>query len=309
MNLAKGAKFGERFGSPPCPMGNVDLRRKTRVTTNHQTPDWLEAAYKQSPIHDDILAAHLSKPFHWKARSSVAKSARYSLIFGEATLNALSQLTSIRGKKIADLGCGDGEMSALFSRGGAVVYSVDVDLQALRRAGELFQIQAPGPCFLINAQVEALPMATESIDVTFSRSTLQYMDISRVLAEIRRTLRQGGVAIFNENLPNNPFVQLYRSLRFIRAKLTGNTGYINTIREYFSTKDLKLLQRDFTVSVKYYHLLRPITIFPLRITRKYECLLWLDKSLASLDSYLLQRMPRLQKYAWQISIVAIKKGK
>jgi ubiquinone/menaquinone biosynthesis C-methylase UbiE len=151
-------------------------------------------------------------------------------IHGDATRNGLRHLSSIAEKAILDLGCGEGSMSVPFARFAGSVYCIDIDHQALTAAKRKLAREAACPFLTINAKSEALPIATESVDVVFSRSTLQYTEIPSVLAEIRRVLRVGGLLILSENLPGNIFVKAYRWSRYIRSKISGDTTYIDTIR-------------------------------------------------------------------------------
>jgi SAM-dependent methyltransferase len=231
-------------------------------------------------------------------------------IHGDATRNGLRHLSSIAEKAILDLGCGEGSMSVPFARFAGSVYCIDIDHQALTAAKRKLDREAACPFLTINAKSEALPIATESVDVVFSRSTLQYTEIPSVLAEIRRILRVGGLLILSENLPGNIFVKAYRWSRYILSKISGDTTYIDTIRHYVSDKEVDSLRRSFRiVSLRYFHLCRPLTIYPI-MTRNHTSawLINLDHFLKRLDDFALAKWPFLQHYAWIVSLVAIKEA-
>jgi ubiquinone/menaquinone biosynthesis C-methylase UbiE len=232
-------------------------------------------------------------------------------IHGDATRNGLRHLSSVAEKTILDLGCGKGEISVVFARFAGNVYCIDIDHQALTAAKHKLESEAACPFLTINAKSEALPIATESVDVVFSRSTLQYTEITSVLAEIRRILRVGGLLILNENLPSNVFVKAYRLRRFVRSKFSGDTIYIDTIRHYLSHNDVDSLQPFFRiVSLRYFHLCRPLTIRLIMTSNHASAwLINLDRFLKRLDEVALAKWPFLQHYAWIVSVVAVKEAK
>jgi SAM-dependent methyltransferase len=228
-------------------------------------------------------------------------------IHGDATRNGLRHLPSIAEKAILDLGCGEGDMSVAFASFAGSVYCIDIDHPVLTTAKRKLDREAACPFLTINAKSEALPLATESVDVVFSRSTLQYTEIPSVLAEIRRVLKVGGLLILSENLPGNIFVKAYRLARYMRSKISGDTTYIDTIRHHVSDKELDSLRRSFRiVSLRYFHLCRPLSIYPIMTGNPSAWLINLDRFLKRLDDFALAKWPFLQHYAWVVSVVAIK---
>src|SRR5262249_28652190 len=108
---------------------------------------------------------------------------RQDLIHGEATRYSVFSLGSIENKKILDLGCGEGKMFTYFLNNGAIVYASDCNFQTLLNARKSPVSCRDARCFLINAWSEMLPISSQSIDIVFSRSSLQYTDIDSCIVE------------------------------------------------------------------------------------------------------------------------------
>ena len=98
-------------------------------------------------------------------------------IFGGAERFSLSKLGDILEKVALDVGCGDGQMSAALKSRGTTVIRLDIDRAALAKAVQSHKTQcAPGNCWFLCGRSESIPIHSDSIDIIFSRSTLQYME-------------------------------------------------------------------------------------------------------------------------------------
>jgi SAM-dependent methyltransferase len=113
-----------------------------------------------------------------------------------------------RGRRVLDLGCRSGALTRHFLDGNEVV-GLDVDAAALAKAEALgiTPIQA-------NVE-EPLPFEDASFDAVVAGELLEHLQFPDALvAEIRRVLRPGGVAV--GSVPNAFRVQ--SRLRFLRGK-------------------------------------------------------------------------------------------
>lgn len=101
------------------------------------------------------------------------------------------------GLDVLDLGCGGGFMAEPLARRGATVVGVDPCPQAIAVAAR----HARETRLAIDYRVgrgESLPLATRSIDVVVCVDVLEHVDdLDRVLAEMRRVLRPGGLLMFD----------------------------------------------------------------------------------------------------------------
>jgi ubiquinone/menaquinone biosynthesis C-methylase UbiE len=100
------------------------------------------------------------------------------------------------GRPVLDVGCGAGVEVARFARGGARVVGLDLadSAAALTRQNLAQQGLSAG---VTTADAEALPFPDNSFDCVYAHGVVQYAaDDHRVVAECRRVLRAGGLAIF-----------------------------------------------------------------------------------------------------------------
>jgi SAM-dependent methyltransferase len=102
----------------------------------------------------------------------------------------------MKDKDVLEVGCGAGVDLVRFARGGARVTGVDLAESAIALATANFAQQGLTADLRV-ADGEALPFADASFDLVFAHGVVQYTaDDRRLVAEVRRVLRPGGLAIF-----------------------------------------------------------------------------------------------------------------
>ena len=89
-------------------------------------------------------------------------------------------------REILDIGCGIGQTLVALHTGAHRV-GVDVDEEAVRYGLDHFP-----ELRLLVAQGDRIPFPDEVFDLVYSRVSLPYMNIPRVVREVRRVLRPGG---------------------------------------------------------------------------------------------------------------------
>jgi trans-aconitate methyltransferase len=90
------------------------------------------------------------------------------------------------GEHILDLGCGDGQLTALIAKSGAEVVGVDASAAMVAAA------RARGVA-VDEANAERLPYADAAFDAVFSNAALHWVrDHDAMMAEVRRVTRAGG---------------------------------------------------------------------------------------------------------------------
>lgn len=122
-------------------------------------------------------------------------------------------LGDVRGLRVLDFGCGSGGNSVLLANRGAHVWGFDISEDLLRVAQRRMRVngRAGGAEFIV-ASAHQLPFPDRCIDVVFGIAILHHLDLGLVSNEIRRILRPGGRAIFQEPIRNSATVRLLRSL-------------------------------------------------------------------------------------------------
>ena len=127
-------------------------------------------------------------------------------------------LGDVRGRRVIDFGCGSGGNSVLLANRGAHVWGVDISEDLLRLAKRRMAATGrAGGAEFIAASAHQLPFPDDSIDIVFGIAILHHLDLTLVSNEIRRVLRQGGRAIFQEPTRNSAAVRFVRSLIPYRA--------------------------------------------------------------------------------------------
>jgi len=112
---------------------------------------------------------------------------------------AFHLLGDVRGKTVVDLGCGDGQNTIILASLGARVLSVDISGKNL----ELTRQRAiangvAGRVGLLHSDAGAIPIDAGSADAVLGAAILHHVDPIRAARQIRRVLKPGGVAVFQE---------------------------------------------------------------------------------------------------------------
>lgn len=111
------------------------------------------------------------------------------------------------GKEVLDLGCAGGFMAEALARRGAVVTGIDPAAEAIAAA----RAHARGAGLRISYDVgvgEALPYADAGFDAVVCVDVLEHVaDLNKVLAEVARVLRPGGLFLF-DTINRNPLARL-----------------------------------------------------------------------------------------------------
>ena len=101
-----------------------------------------------------------------------------------------------RGREVLDLGCGAGVEVVRFARGGAAVTGVDIAPSAVALTRQNLEQQGL-QARLEAADGEALPFPDNAFDFVFAHGVMQYTSSDeRLIAEVRRVLKPGGLAMF-----------------------------------------------------------------------------------------------------------------
>jgi len=102
----------------------------------------------------------------------------------------------ISGARVIDLGAGAGIASYAFATAGArEVLAVEPWTGAATGRDAIERLGMPA-IVTVNARGEAMPFDTGSVDIVYARQTLHHADdLTRMLAEIARVLRPGGMLV------------------------------------------------------------------------------------------------------------------
>ncbi len=131
---------------------------------------------------------------------------------------AYHELGDVAGQRVVDFGCGSGANSVLLANRGAHVWGIDISEDLLRLARRRLAVSGrEGGATFIAGSAHDMPFPDASIDVVFGIAILHHLDLELVSREIRRVLKPGGRAIFQEPVRNSAVVRFARSLIPYRA--------------------------------------------------------------------------------------------
>jgi SAM-dependent methyltransferase len=196
-----------------------------------------------------------------------------------------------RDRTVLEYGCGEGESALELADHGAIVTGIDISSRRIEDARELAAGRQNVAFDVMNA--EDLSFDDESFDLICGMSILHHLNLDVALAEIARTLKPGGEALFLEPLGHNPFVNLYRRL----------TPEFRTPDEHpLLMSDFELGRRYFDrVDIEFFHLTSLFAVAFRRFSFFPRVLTTLDR----LDRSVFTALPFSRKYGW-IAIVSLR---
>jgi SAM-dependent methyltransferase len=126
---------------------------------------------------------------------------------------AFHLLGDVRGQTVLDFGCGSGENCHLLARRGAHVWAMDISASLVQKARQRLALNggSPNVRFLV-ASAHEIPLAAGSVDIVFGIAVLHHLDLASAAREIKRVLRPGGRAIFQEPVRNSELIKFLRGL-------------------------------------------------------------------------------------------------
>lgn len=135
--------------------------------------------------------------YHWdQIGKSITKRnifvlARYQLV--------LDQIDNYEGKRILDVGCGDGALTYLISKNGGYVTGVDLSEEAINFAKE--KTKQCGNIKFIKASAYDLPFESKSFDYVISSDAIEHLrDPEKMLSEMKRVYNGVGKVVITTPL-------------------------------------------------------------------------------------------------------------
>jgi len=188
---------------------------------------------------------------------------------------------------VLDYGCGDGENTVLLARRNARIVALDVSeaLLDLARSRLARDAKIRLPLFLAGSAHE-IPLPASSVDVVFGIAILHHLDLDRSAAEIRRVLKPGGRAIFQEPVRDS------RTLKIIRGLIPYRAADVSDFERQLTSIDIDRFSRGFrrgrdrAFSLPFINLAQVMPWSRRHLDRLYK-----------LDGAILARAPILRRYA------------
>ena len=201
---------------------------------------------------------------------------------------AFHLLGDVRGKTILEYGCGDGSNTVLLAHRGAHVISLDLSPELISVARARLRVHGidSGTSFVVGS-AHNVPLPDGSVDVVFGIAILHHLDLALSAQEVKRILKPGGIAIFQEPVRNSWLLRAIRRLIPYRSPDVSpyERPLTDTELRRFGTGYASYLSRPF-------HLATSSLIGLLPVIKRYAA----EKSLRW-DATLLRKFPLLGHYS------------
>jgi ubiquinone/menaquinone biosynthesis C-methylase UbiE len=225
----------------------------------------------------------------------------------------LNWLGRLEGRKILDLGCGAGEAAAYFAKQDAIVTAADISKDMLNVADKVSELHGV-KIELRNFPAEHIDFSDGTFDIIYAANLLHHADdIEKVLKEVHRTLKKGGIAVFYDPLAHNPIIGIYRLIvRGVRTKDEHPIKFsqIRYFKSLFSDFEYKttwffalwIFMRFFIIELKDPSKERYWKI----IVKEHRRLEKTYRRLERFDGIFLNAFPVMRRFCWNIVIKCVK---
>jgi ubiquinone/menaquinone biosynthesis C-methylase UbiE len=200
-----------------------------------------------------------------------------------------------RCRRVLEYGCGTGSLAFSLTKEASEVIGIDISDVAIERARREAERRGLENTRFVVDNAESMQLPDRHVDVVVGSGIVHHLDIPKAMAEVRRVLKRGGVAIFAEPLAHNPALQWYRR----------RTPELRSPDEHpLTTADLSAIARGFaSAKVTYFGLVAPmlglVSAAPKSGSFATRLTWWLDRVLCS--------VPGLNRYAWYC-LIELKNG-
>jgi 2-polyprenyl-3-methyl-5-hydroxy-6-metoxy-1,4-benzoquinol methylase len=164
---------------------------------------------------------------------------------------AFYEYAAFSGKKVLDVGCGNGYVLSRYARGGADVYGVDLTPTAVELSERRFELMNLDGTFAV-ASAEALPFGNDEFDGVCSIGVVHHTpNTAKAVGEIHRVLKPAGRAFLMVYHRDSVMYQLkFRMQSIVRRKTMQQLvnevdGIGNPKGEVYSRTEFARLLGDF----------------------------------------------------------------
>jgi ubiquinone/menaquinone biosynthesis C-methylase UbiE len=211
----------------------------------------------------------------------------------------LAALGPVSGRRVLELGCGQGDLTLQLLERGAEVVAIDISPGMVDVARGRVERFLPGaPAELRVAPVEETGLDAESVDLVAGKWILHHVDVAAAAREVHRVLRPGGRGVFFENHGLNPLLSLSR------RHLVGRLG----IRRFGTSDEHPLTRADYAVWASTFSTLEldypDLYLFGLFARQLFTGSARIRGAAERLDALLWRRLPALRRYGYHVVVNA-----
>ena len=167
---------------------------------------------QEGPFYRELLESSLSDDSSSLDRRWVA-SALLKVEIGEEKAGMVERYIALAGKRVLDIGCGDGGISIAFARRGAIVTGIDCDQNRIKRAKVWAQEHGVTVDFRVE-DGERAQAGAESFDLLICNAVIEHVhDPRKLVEEMSRLLKAGGL-LFLDTPNKHSVIQLISDTHF-----------------------------------------------------------------------------------------------
>ena len=238
---------------------------------------------------------------------------------GDLLDGAKQFLFPVSGRRILEIGCGNGELSVWLAKNGATVYGVDISDESITIANRrTAENHVADQAHFYACPAEHVPFENAFFDIVFINVSLHHLEIDLALKEFQRVLKPDGLLIAIEPLAFSSLIQNFRASKLFTAFYPIRQE--TPTERILSLDDLKLIRSLYsdTVIVPYrvfspfIYKIKPLFAFLARrcFSREHDFEIQkrkLNRALQKFDKNLLKIFPPLKFLARYAIIRAVSK--
>jgi 2-polyprenyl-3-methyl-5-hydroxy-6-metoxy-1,4-benzoquinol methylase len=124
-----------------------------------------------------------------------------------------SLLGNLEGRRVLDIGCGEGVNSVLLAKLGGIVTGIDISPKAIQLSEQRARVNGVADrCRFLCSPLETADLPPESFDVIWGDAILHHLipELSTLLPRIAAIARLGGLIVFAEPINLDPWLRRLR---------------------------------------------------------------------------------------------------
>lgn len=153
----------------------------------------------------------------WDGKSLLVDKDKPPFAFysGDLLDGAKKFLGNVAGKKILEIGCGNGELSIWLAKNNADAYGLDISDESIAIAEKrIVANNLTRNIHFVACPAEHVPYENDFFDIVFINVSLHHLDIDVALKELRRVLKPKGKLVAIEPLAFSNTIQNLRASKF-----------------------------------------------------------------------------------------------